>query len=141
MANTKINLTVVSQEKELLSELVDSVTVPGSEGEMTILPMHLPLFSQLQTGVITYRTGREEQQLVVSKGFIDVGPNSEITVIVDTATHARDISENKAQKAIEAAHQTMASTRDRRELLLAEASLKQALLEIKVARASKKAQI
>ncbi len=138
MANGKLTLTVVSQERELFSQEVDSVTAPGSEGEMTILPMHLPLFTQLQTGVLTYRTGKEEEQLVVSKGFIDVGPNSDVTVIVDTATHARDISLEKAEKAVAAAQETMTSTRDQRELLLAEASLKQAMWELKVARASKK---
>lgn len=141
MANTKLTLTVVSQERELFTEQVDSVTAPGSEGEMTILPMHLPLFTQLQTGVLTYRNGKDEQQLVVSKGFIDVGPNSEVTVIVDTATYARDISLEKAEKAIKAAQETMTTTRDQRELLLAEASLKQAMWEMKVARASKKSQI
>ena len=78
---------------------------------------------------------------MVSKGFLDVGPNNQITVMVDTATHARDISVEKAEKAIQAAQETMKTSRDQRELLLAEASLKQALWEVKVARASKRPQL
>lgn len=140
MAN-KLKLTVVSQERQLLSTEVDSVTAPSVEGEVTILPQHLPIFTQLQAGILTYREGKDDAQIVVSKGFLDVGPQSEITVMVDTATHARDISVERAEEAVKAAHETMATTQDQRELLLAEASLKQALLEIKVARSTKKASI
>jgi F-type H+-transporting ATPase subunit epsilon len=142
MANGKdlIKLTVVSQERQLLSEMVESVTAPALEGEVTILPDHIPLFSPLQAGILTYRNGGESQ-IVVSKGFIDVGVDNNVTVIVDTAVHARDVSLEKAEAAIKAAQTTMSTTQDRRELLLAEASLKQALLEIKVARATKKASI
>lgn len=137
----KINLTIVSQEKELLSTEVDSVTAPAAEGEVTILPNHLPLFTQLETGVLTYRIGKQEEQILVSKGFLDVAPNSEVIVMVDTAVGARDISLEKAQAAIKAAQETIASPRDQRELLMAEASLKLAMLEVKMARSSKKALI
>lgn len=137
----KINLTIVSQEKELLSTQVDSITAPASEGEVTILPNHLPLFTQLTTGVLTYRVGREEQQVVVSKGFLDVAPNSEVSVMVDTAVDARDISLEQAEAAIQAANETIAHPRDQRELQMAEASLKLAMLEVKIARSSKKTRI
>lgn len=138
MAHTKLTLTVVSQERQLLSETVDSVTAPAQEGELTVLPDHIPLFVQLQQGVLIYRQGKEENQVVVSKGFLDVQPNNQVIVMVDTAVYAREISLEKAEAAIEAAHQALANPRDRQELLLAEASLKQALLEAKVARSTKK---
>lgn len=140
MADRKLKLTVVSQERQLLSEMVESVTAPAVQGEVTILPDHIPLFSPLQTGVLTYKNG-EETQIVISKGFLDVGVDNNVTVIVDAAVHARDISLDKAEAAIKAARETMITTQDRRELLMAEASLRQALLEIKVARATKKASI
>jgi F-type H+-transporting ATPase subunit epsilon len=140
MAN-KLTLIVVSQEKELLSAQVDSITLPASEGEVTILPAHVPLFSPLQPGVLTYRDGQQEDQIVVSKGFLDVGPDSQVTVIVDSAVHARDISLEKAESAMKAAHETMSNTQDRQELLMAEASLRQALLEIKVAHATRRSRI
>jgi len=141
MESGKITLTIVSQERALLTAQVDSVTAPTTEGEITILPQHLPVFTQLQTGVLTYRYDKQEEQFVLSKGFLDVGPGNQVTVMVDTATHARDISLEKAEKAIAEAHETMKSSRDQQELLLAEASLKQALWEIKVARASKRSRI
>lgn len=136
-----IKLTVVSQERQLLTAEVNSVTAPGSQGELTILPHHIPVFTQLQAGVLTFRQGKEDNQIVISKGFLDVAPNNEVTVMVDMAVHARDISLEKAEHAIQAAQETMTTTQDRRELLLAEASLKQALLEAKVARSTKKASV
>jgi len=140
MANTSVlHLTIVSQEKQLLSQDISSLTAPSTEGEITILPLHVPLFTQLQAGVVTYVVNKQPEQLVVSKGFLDVGPDGEVTIMVDAAVHARDISLEKAEEAVKAAHESMSITRDQRELVLAEASLKQALLEIKVARSTRRA--
>ena len=137
----KLQLTVVSQEQQLLTETVDSVTLPTVQGEITVLPGHIPLFSPLQTGVVTFKAEGGATELVISKGFVDVGVNNDVTVIVDVATHARDISLDAAEAAVTAAHETMENSRDQQELLMAEASLRLALLEVKVARSSKKSPI
>jgi F-type H+-transporting ATPase subunit epsilon len=134
----KLHLLVVSQEKRLIDEQVSSITAPASEGEITILPDHIPLFTPLSPGELIYRIDKEELSLVVSKGFIDVGPDSTVTIMVDSATHARDISVQKAEEAIQRAKETIVQSKDQRELMLAEASLKLALLEIKVAQRTKK---
>jgi F-type H+-transporting ATPase subunit epsilon len=138
---TQLQLELVSQEKRLLTVMVDSLTVMTSEGEVTILPNHISLFAKLVPGELIYRIQKDEHSVVVSAGFIDIGAQNKVTVMVDTAVEARDISEQKAQAAIEQAHQTMQNSTDRQELLLAEASLRRALLEIKVAQKSKKSKI
>jgi F-type H+-transporting ATPase subunit epsilon len=137
----KINLKIVSQEKELLQKEVDSLTITTTSGEITVLPKHAPLFSQVESGELIYREGASESSIVVSEGFIDINPDSEVTVMVDSATLARDISLQKAQDAVKAAKETMSKTQDQRELMMAEASLRQAMLEIKVAEKTKKARI
>lgn len=139
--NSKLQLTVVSQERQLFSSEVDSVTAPTSSGEITVLPGHIPLMSQLDYGELSYLANNDRQTLVVSKGFINVEPNSQVTVIVDAAKDVRDISIEKAQTAVEQAKHTMETSTNRRELLLAEASLRQALLEIRVAQKTKKSHI
>ena len=141
MLKNKLQLSVVSQEKKLLSQEVDLVTLPTQTGEITILPDHIPLLSQLQTGELRYMTDGQEQSIVISQGIVDKGPDNTITVIVDSATHARDISVQKAEQAIKQAHETMKQTVNQRELLLAEASLRQAMWEIKVAQKTRKARI
>jgi F-type H+-transporting ATPase subunit epsilon len=137
----KIVLTIVSQEQQLLSLKVDAITAPATKGEVTILPEHISFFTKLNPGILTYKINQEEFNFVVSNGFLDVHEGSSVTVIVDTATAARDISLVKAQQAIEEAKKTMAQTSDRRELLMAEASLKQAMLELKIAQKTRKTSI
>ncbi len=137
----KILLTVVSQEKQLLKIEVEQITAPTTVGEITILPRHIALFSKLKTGELKYLIHQQEHSLVISSGFITVSPNSEVTVMVDTATLARDISITKAQQAIADAKETITHTSDRRELLMAEASLKRAMLEIRVGQKSKRSKI
>jgi F-type H+-transporting ATPase subunit epsilon len=137
----KLTLKIISQEKKLLEEVVDQVTLPSGEGELTILPKHAALFAQIETGEIRFSVNGREQDVVVSKGFVDVNPSGEVTILVDSAIQARDISIEKAQAAVAAAKETMSHTTDQREMLLAEASLKQAMWEIRVAQKTSKARI
>ncbi len=141
MSNHKLHLLIISQEKQLADVEVDSLSVPTMEGEITILPSHVALFSRLQTGELRYTMNHEEMSFVISKGFVDVGMNNDVTVLVDIAVEARQISLEKAEAAVKAAHETMSQTIDRRELMMAEASLRLALLEIKVAQKTKHARI
>lgn len=137
-----ILLTVVSQERQLLKTEVAQITAPTVEGEITVLPDHIGLFSKLETGELRFLINGTEETIIISEGFITVSPDSTVTVMVDTATHARDISIEKAQEAVKAAKEMIQSSpEDRRELLMAEASLKRALLEIRVAQKSKKTTI
>lgn len=138
---TQLQLELISQEKRLLTEMVDSVTVTTSQGELTILPNHIPLFAQLVPGELIYRVQNNEFSVVVSAGFLDVGAENKISVMVDTAVAARDISEQKVQQALEEARATMQNSTDRQELVMAEASMRMALLEIKVAQKSKRNRI
>jgi F-type H+-transporting ATPase subunit epsilon len=138
MTEDTLRLTIVSQEKQLLAVDVDSVNVMTSTGEVTILPGHVSLFTTLVPGQLVYTISGTDDYFVVSKGFMDVNASGTVTVIADTAVAARDISIEKAQAAITAAQETMATAVDRHELLLAEASLRKALLEIKVAQNSKR---
>jgi F-type H+-transporting ATPase subunit epsilon len=134
-------LQIVSQERELISTEVDSVTIPTAEGEITVLYKHSPLFAKVETGQLIYRMGIEEASLVVSNGFVNVTPSGEVKVMVDSGVLARDISLEKAQQAVRAARETMEKTRDQRELMMAEASLRQAMMEVQVAQKTKKAKI
>lgn len=138
---SKLTLRIISQERKLLEELVDKVTLPSVDGEITILPHHAALLSQLQTGNLKFSQDGQEQDVVVAQGFVDVNPSGLVTVLVDSAIQARDISEAKAEKAIREAQETMARSESQRELLMAEASLKLAMLELKVAQKSKRARI
>lgn len=137
----KLKLVVVSQEKKLTDESVNYVTAVTSEGEITILPGHIPLFSKLVTGELRYGETGQEKSIIISKGFLTVGNHHDVTIMADTAVDAREISLEKATKAVKEAEATIRSTEDNREKIMAEAALRRALLEIRVAQRTKKTKI
>lgn len=129
-----ITLTIITQEKELLKEEVSQVTVPTTTGEITVLPNHIPLFTQLQVGELTYKKDGKSITVVISGGFMDVAPNNTITVLTDSAIEERNISVAKAEEAKKKAEEDMSQKLDKRKFLMAEASLRRAMLELKVAK-------
>lgn len=134
-------LKIISQEKKLLEEVVEKVSLPTVEGEITILPHHAALLSKLETGSLRFTKDGEEQNVVIADGFVDVSADGVVTVLVDSAIHARDIVASQVQKAIDDAQAVIISSRDRRELMMAEASLRLAMLELRVAQKTKKSGI
>lgn len=138
---SKLHLKVVSQEKALLDTEVDSVTADTTGGQITILPDHIPLFTKLDTGELEYRTNDSSRVIVISKGFLTVAPGNEVTVIADTAVDEREISMQKAEEAVKKAKEMLQATDDQRERIMAEAALRRALLEVKVAQRTKRTKI
>src|SRR5437763_945075 len=78
----QLQLEVVTPERRVLAAAVSSVTVPGRNGDMQILPGHAALISELQTGVLAYNQGGTAQQLHVSGGFIEVN-NDKVSVLAE----------------------------------------------------------
>src|SRR5262245_54714384 len=95
MAET-IHLEIVTPERLLLEADVDSVQVPGLDGELGILPGHSPLISQLQAaGLLTYVQHCVSSQIVVSEGFVEVMPDRR-QVLAESAEHPEDIDVERA---------------------------------------------
>jgi len=123
-------LKIITQEKQLLEEQVDSVTLQTSSGEITVLPMHIPLFTKIVTGEVTYWMKGKEHFVVVADGFLDVNPENTITMMVDSAVRSQDIDILKAQEAKERAEEAMKEKLDQRDYAMAEGALRKALMEI-----------
>jgi F-type H+-transporting ATPase subunit epsilon len=94
----KIQLEVVTPERNVLSEPVDMVTVPGLGGELGILPGHTPLISQLQTGVLTYVQEGKSYPLHVSGGFVEVR-DDHVSVLAEVAERPEEIDAGRAKLA------------------------------------------
>ena len=86
----KIQLEVVTPERQVLGEAVDMVTVPGLNGEMGILPGHTPMISQLKTGVLSYVQDNRTSQLHVSGGFVEVR-DDRVSVLAEVAERPEEI--------------------------------------------------
>lgn len=134
MKDSPLHLRVVTAHRHLLDLDVDSVTLPTLAGQITVLKNHQPLISKLETGELIYRVQGEEHSLLVTSGFVDKRPNNELVIIVDTAFLARELSVSKAEEAMQQAKEGIKLAKDAKELLQAEASLKQAFWEAKIAK-------
>ena len=77
---TKIKLTVVTRERKIVDATVDEVILPGSDGELGILPGHTPLLALLKIGQLRYRIGTTVNRLVISWGFAEVLPDRVIVL-------------------------------------------------------------
>ena len=93
-----LQLEVVTPERRVLSESVNSVTVPGRNGEMQILPGHAALISELQTGVLTYNQDGTNFQLHVSGGFVEVS-DDRVSVLAEIAERPEEIDAARARLA------------------------------------------
>jgi F-type H+-transporting ATPase subunit epsilon len=99
MAET-LQLEVVTPERKVLSEPVSSVTVPGRNGEMQILPGHAALISELKTGVLSYTEAGTASQLHVSGGFVEVN-HDRVSVLAEIAERPEEIDAARARLARE----------------------------------------
>lgn len=105
-----IKFEIVTPEKVVLKQQVLQVTVPTEEGEITVLPEHIPLVSILKPGVLELKNLDKEIEIIsVSGGFIEV-LRDKIVILADTAERAQDLNEElivtakaKAEKAKEEA--------------------------------------
>lgn len=102
----QLQLEVVTPERRLLSEQVNSVTVPGRGGEMGILPGHAALISELQTGVLSYDEDGTTFQLHVSGGFLEVS-GDRVSVLADVAERPDEIDTDRARRAREVAEKRL----------------------------------
>ena len=93
----QLHLEVVTPERRLLSEQVNSVTVPGRGGELGILPGHAPLISDLQTGVLSYNEDGTTFQLHVSGGFVEVN-DDKVSVLAEIAERPEEIDAARARR-------------------------------------------
>ena len=101
-----LRLDIITPERNVLSETVDSVNVPGADGELGILPGHTPLISQLQTGVLAYAQGGTTRRLLVSGGFVEVR-DDRVAVLADLAERPEEIDAARARSAREQAERTL----------------------------------
>jgi F-type H+-transporting ATPase subunit epsilon len=128
-----LHLEIVTPERLAYSDEVDSVQLPGSEGELGVLPHHAPLVSMLGVGELRIRKGGAEESFAIVGGFLQVRPDK-VVVMAETADLASEIDLEKAQAARREAEQALQGGYvEGADLSAARAQLQQALLRIRVA--------
>ena len=108
----KVEFELVAPERLLISEAVDMVVVPGSEGDFGVLPRHTPLISALRPGVITvHNDGAVSQRIFVSGGFAEATPER-CTVLADEAVAVDTLERAAIEARIRGAREDVADAKD-----------------------------
>jgi F-type H+-transporting ATPase subunit epsilon len=102
-----IRCEIVSQDRMVFEGDVDIVVLPGSDGEMGILPHHAPLLTTLKIGVIKVRSSGKEQVFTVAGGVAEVQPDL-VTVLADAAENVEEIDVARAEAARRRAEEILA---------------------------------
>jgi F-type H+-transporting ATPase subunit epsilon len=130
---TKLSLKIATPEKEIVNETgIDSITLPTTNGEITILPNHIPLISGLSTGEIMYKKDDQKFYLAVTQGFLRLDKEGNLLLLADYAVRSEDVVIEEAEKAKKRAETVMKEKPSEEDMVLAEAELKKALLDIKL---------
>lgn len=127
-----MHLEIVTAERVVLSDEVDQINAPTKDGRIGILPRHMPLLTLLDVGELDIIKNGEVTPFAVAGGFLEVLPNR-VTILADTAVRADEIDEARAEEARRRAEEIIAQRRGDREVAEAEAELRRALVELKVA--------
>ncbi|MSU44622.1 ATP synthase F1 subunit epsilon [Candidatus Nomurabacteria bacterium] len=98
----KLKLKIVTPERLILEEMMDQVILPTTEGEIAILPDHVPLIVGLKSGDVVAFTNGEHVPMAVVGGFVEVKTVegvTEVAVLADFAEHISELTEEKILQA------------------------------------------
>jgi F-type H+-transporting ATPase subunit epsilon len=105
-----LHFELVSPERLLMSDDVDAVEIPGTEGDMGILPGHAPVLSTLRPGVVTVTRGGKAERIFVRGGFAEVNPQG-LTVLAEVAIPIAELDAGKLAEQIRNAESDVADAK------------------------------
>jgi F-type H+-transporting ATPase subunit epsilon len=134
MLPEKIELEVVTPERHVLDEMVESIEMPGKDGYLGILPGHAPLLTELGIGILTYHKGAEVRNLTVVNGYAEVLPDR-VIVLAEVSERAEEIDLQRAKNAADRAQTELAkaSASPETDWRKAAEALERALVRVEVA--------
>jgi F-type H+-transporting ATPase subunit epsilon len=132
-----IKLEIVTPEAKVFSDDVEMVTLTGIDGEMGILPLHMPLMTQLVAGEIIAQKAGEDIFLAVGDGFVQV-TGDRVAILTDMAIEADNIDEAKAEEARQLAEARLSQKISEEEVAHIQAALTHATTQLKVKQRRKK---
>ncbi|MBV8621087.1 MAG: F0F1 ATP synthase subunit epsilon [Curvibacter sp.] len=117
-----IHVDVVSAEESIFSGEAKFVALPGEAGELGILPGHTPLITRIKPGSVRIETANGEEFVFVAGGILEVQPDC-VTVLSDTAIRGKDLDEEKASVARQAAEEAVKNAKSELDLARAQSEL------------------
>ena len=127
-----LQLQIITSEKSVYNDTADAVIIPTIAGEITVLPNHISLVSQIVDGEIVIKKSGKEQRIAITGGFLEVS-NNKVTILADYAIRSEEIEIAKAEEAKKRAEKILSEKAEKQNFAEAEAQLRKSLLELKVA--------
>lgn len=143
MPSKTIKFEIVTPERIVLKEMIQQITVPTKDGEITVLPEHVPLIASLKPGVIEFKNEKGDSEIIsISGGFIEVLKHK-VVILADTAERAHEIDIDRAEEAHKRAEDLKAklTTEDREKFVEVTAQIEKQLARTKAAKRWKKINI
>lgn len=119
-----MHFLIITPERQVFSDEIDQISLTTEEGEITVLPNHIPLVTNLKPGELRYKKKDEEITLAVSGGFGVVRTDGTVVVLADTAEHAHEIDLKRAEEARARAAKLMAESRNKEDVSYTSLALK-----------------
>jgi len=104
--DAKIQLEIVAPDKTLQTATVDSVTIPGMDGDFSVLPGHTPFLSALRNGIMTTRSTGTTTNYAINGGYAEVRDNK-VTMLTETVEAEDEIDVDRARRARERAERRL----------------------------------
>lgn len=131
-------LRIITPKRKVMEDVAVSVTAPSSQGEITILYNHLPLFALLREGIVTVRKDERDQTLLsIGGGYIET-TGKVVNLLVSRAYEQDELDEELVRKAKEEAEQLVRKSKSEEERRRATALLRRSLIDLKVIRRRRK---
>lgn len=90
---SKLHLRVITPERTLIDSMIDEVILPTKNGQIAILPNHIPLIAEVMPGDIVIKSKEDDKVAIVYGGFIYVKEGSEALILADSAEHLHELNE------------------------------------------------
>ncbi len=132
-----LQLSVITPKKVVLEQEVDQVVAPTVEGEITVLPKHINLFSLLKEGIITLRSHNKVESIAIGAGYLQTD-GSKIRILVSRAYGQGEIDEKLTEKALADARAILAKSKDTAERRDASALLRRSTVDLKLLKRRRK---
>ena len=126
-----LKLEIVTPDGTAFSDNVDMVTLPGSEGQLGVLPQHIPLMTQIVPGEIIVRKDGKDRLLAVGEGLVEI-TGDRVAILTDMAIAAEKIDEAKVEEARQRAEERLREKLSNEEIANVHSALARLMAELKV---------
>ena len=106
-----LKLKIATPEKVVYENNILQISVPTMDGEITILPNHIPLVSVIKAGELRIKDNDGEHLMAISGGFLEIRGNNELVILADNAERAEQIDIDRAEIARKRAEEELAKAK------------------------------